>query len=998
MLPMAACLATMLVSSVVPATEFETFEFNEPGPFTNELHQAANGVNPGNNWSTDIADLTDSFMDGSGSYRIAKFNDAQADNYLQIANVDPNTVGSRFIVVTMSGWDFYDNVVGEGEEIRFDFLDNDTGTSGSTVTAQVRVDRNTTTEAIELRGTAIGVGSADIVNRATLNTTQASTFTMVLELDKKSNKYEVFYKDGTNPSQSLGAAPVAPIRNGNSVRFTVNNNFGSDINEFFAIDRFALTDVNPLTDLLTLEIHRITGEMKLINPTGAPLAGLESYSITSASGALNSANWKPITDNYDRASGPGDGSVDFDNDWSIDVATTGELSESVDSGDGGVLGTISPVILSIGSGPWIKTPIEDLEIALNFAGGVTRRANVNYVGNNGSRFAIGDLNGSGSITVDDWTLFIAGAETDLSALTPAQDYQSGDLNGDGENNIFDFGIFKNAYDAANGLGAFEAMLATVPEPSCLVLFGAGTVLLVSRRRRNSFRAETVGDRNQIADIHFSKGRSMNCTRLTNLPLLALLLSLAQVSVCQAGVLEDFPFNDSNGTLLADAANSVPLGGTWNEDTTDMDNSSVQNGVYRIQKSSAVTPSGFGTNFLDIANITSGKAWLVAEMAGWHFSSIVGANEFDATQFEEIRFDFLDNDGDAQGGSTITAEVEIERVAGGGVEIHGDALGTGGSIAAQSLSLSQGNPFTVVLALDKDANSYEIFTKNGAGPFTSLGFAAVDAARNGNSIRFVANNSFAGTGEFFDIDRIYLTDVDPVNVSTDKLSLQVDLGTGSTHILNDTSTTFEINSYRLFSDTPDPLYNFGNWISFSDQNLDPVDAPADPDSTVGNGIGETWDEAGGSDDNVLAESFLFGKSVFNNGRSEWLGYVFDTGADPNAIVFQYRDAVSDAVVEGNVVFVTSDANFDGDNDVDGIDFLTWQRNVGLGGQTDNSNGDADGSGTIDGGDLAVWESQYGPVPLSAATSAVPEPTTGSLFFLAVSVSMLGRRRIPHVRVR
>ncbi len=228
----------------------------------------------------------------------------------------------------------------------------------------------------------------------------------------------------------------------------------------------------------------------------------------------------------------------------------------------------------------------------------------------------------------------------------------------------------------------------------------------------------------------------------------------------AAVLEDFTFDDPNGTLLAAAANSVNAANLWSEDTTDMDNSSVQNGVYRIQKASAVTPSGFGTNFLDIANVSSGKIWIVAEMAGWHFSSLVGPNEFDSTQLEEIRFDFLDND-TGTSGSTVTAEVEIERNSGGGVEIHGVALGSGGSIAAQSLSLSQSDPFVVLLALDKDTNVYRIFTKDGAGSFALLGKAKVDSLRNANSVRFVANNSFAGTGEFFDIDRIYLTNMDPI---------------------------------------------------------------------------------------------------------------------------------------------------------------------------------------------------------------------------------------------
>ena len=196
----------------------------------------------------------------------------------------------------------------------------------------------------------------------------------------------------------------------------------------------------------------------------------------------------------------------------------------------------------------------------------------------------------------------------------------------------------------------------------------------------------------------------------------------------------------------------------------MDNSSVQNGVYRIQKSTAIgTPNGFGTNYLDIANVTSGQVWLVAEIDGWFFASgTADPADFDPSQPEEIRFDFLNNDGNSQGGSTVTAEVEIQRdAATGGIEILGAALGSGTPVSAQPLSLSQTDPFTVVLGLDKTANTYAIHTKNGGGPFSLLGSGLVDPGRDGNSVRFVANNSFAGAGEFFDVNRIYLTDVNPI---------------------------------------------------------------------------------------------------------------------------------------------------------------------------------------------------------------------------------------------
>ncbi len=69
------------------------------------------------------------------------------------------------------------------------------------------------------------------------------------------------------------------------------------------------------------------------------------------------------------------------------------------------------------------------------------------------------------------------------------------------------------------------------------------------------------------------------------------------------------------------------------------------------------------------------------------------------------------------------------------------------------------------------------------------------------------------------------------------------------------------------------------------------------------------------------------------------------------------------------FVES-ANFDGDNDVDGEDFLIWQRFAG--GPGGLSQGDANNDGNVDEDDLAIWEAQYGlPVTLSGV-SAIPEP--------------------------
>ena len=88
-------------------------------------------------------------------------------------------------------------------------------------------------------------------------------------------------------------------------------------------------------------------------------------------------------------------------------------------------------------------------------------------------------------------------------------------------------------------------------------------------------------------------------------------------------------------------------------------------------------------------------------------------------------------------------------------------------------------------------------------------------------------------------------------------------------------------------------------------------------------------------------------------------------------------------------VADSADFDGDGFITGSDFLIWQRNFGLAGQTDNSNGDANGDGIVDTADLGVWDAQYGnPAPLAtfADVSAVPEPSAWILAMLGCAIML------------
>jgi len=86
-------------------------------------------------------------------------------------------------------------------------------------------------------------------------------------------------------------------------------------------------------------------------------------------------------------------------------------------------------------------------------------------------------------------------------------------------------------------------------------------------------------------------------------------------------------------------------------------------------------------------------------------------------------------------------------------------------------------------------------------------------------------------------------------------------------------------------------------------------------------------------------------------------------------------------------ITPSADFDRDGNVDGRDFLTWQRNFGATPAL-HSQGDANFDGVVTGDDLAIWQTAYA-APL-AALSAIPEPTTLYLTGLVSFVLALRRQ--------
>jgi hypothetical protein len=90
------------------------------------------------------------------------------------------------------------------------------------------------------------------------------------------------------------------------------------------------------------------------------------------------------------------------------------------------------------------------------------------------------------------------------------------------------------------------------------------------------------------------------------------------------------------------------------------------------------------------------------------------------------------------------------------------------------------------------------------------------------------------------------------------------------------------------------------------------------------------------------------------------------------------------------FVAENADFDGNDIVDGNDFLIWQRFVGTG--TLQTQGDANGDGTVNGADLQIWRDAFGQPGVASAVGAIPEPSALALAGLAALAIRPRRRRI------
>lgn len=111
----------------------------------------------------------------------------------------------------------------------------------------------------------------------------------------------------------------------------------------------------------------------------------------------------------------------------------------------------------------------------------------------------------------------------------------------------------------------------------------------------------------------------------------------------------------------------------------------------------------------------------------------------------------------------------------------------------------------------------------------------------------------------------------------------------------------------------------------------------------------------------------------------------------AFAATFTDGTSGVFVSDAVKSATGD--FDGDLDVDGADFLAWQRGSRIPGAGHPGNGDANDDGIINDADLAVWKTKFAGAPAVDAATNVPEPSALALLagMFAPAVCRRFRRR-------
>lgn len=240
---------------------------------------------------------------------------------------------------------------------------------------------------------------------------------------------------------------------------------------------------------------------------------------------------------------------------------------------------------------------------------------------------------------------------------------------------------------------------------------------------------------------------VNCCSIAAASLAILFATNASADIISdlaaASIIEEFEFDDAIGTTIADTFNS---GSAANPFSSDSDTVGVTTNGSGQLNASLKNNTGFGTNFIDLNDITTGRILLGMELT-WDFSTSI----YDAGEPDEIRLTLTNN---APNGSQITAQMQIVRNSLTELELNSSATGGDAFSSTSVLSFTQSTNFTMLLDVNLDTDMYTAYYSDDDGvTYASLGTGGINPTRIGAAIRMVLNNDLSDDNIL--IERVFL---------------------------------------------------------------------------------------------------------------------------------------------------------------------------------------------------------------------------------------------------
>jgi hypothetical protein len=695
-----------------------------------------------------------------------------------------------------------------------------------------------------------------------------------------------------------------------------------------------------------LNVNRLTGALTLEAISTQPV-NINSLSIVSDAGTLDPENYAEID--------AGNPTFDPDDAWQIDLADNTEISQSDTSGGANNGATLtSGQTFALGTDVWRPFFDEDLDVfVFDTALGGEVRGTVEYTGGSTARF--GDLDLDGDVDVQDYLLFDNGFNEDVEGLSRFDAYFLGDLNGDANHNFEDFIAFAEAFDAANGAGAFAVMRAGVPEPGTWLLALAAAAMLSVRRRRNN--------------------SSWPCLRAVVIGTACLLSAQAATAAELVEYLFDTNFNDTSGNNRHGMPNMGAFGGM----------PTVSGGKLNLTgdlEEGLLVPLGAANPFSGLSDYTIELSFTSAGSTAFPDAGAIllgSANMNEPAEGENQSFAVF-VEPQADGGSLVVDYFFL-----GEVRVPDAMLLDGMEHSIKITYLAPDdpgpendpNPGTMYLNIDGDWLTEDDITPR-------VPNIANHQVRIGGSL----NTDFpyeCVEGECFTTE--LQGTVDDFRILNEPMAptllrAEVDLATGEITLVGGEFHR-DIRYYEISSEGG--ALNPAGWNSFQDQNLD----------VEGMGAGQHWDELAASQ-SQLAEAFLLGSSSFDENRDISLGNVFRSGGARDLEISVVTEDLVNVPVE--VLYVNAPTAVAGDYNengvVDAADYVVWRDRTGAG-SLPNEGGIS--PGTVDAADYNFWRSRIGAAAGSGAgaaldSRAVPEPAAWTLVLSAGCAIGFVRRQV------